>query len=110
MSSECFEGIDEGGSGETHRLSVHSEVCLLRYPCCVVCIVLQSLELFLILNKEVFVDNFQCFLGRWAAFLVQAGIDVLEGVPVRSFQFANIRWEHIRHIFHVDNLPDFLLG
>ena len=83
---------------------------MLLYHCCVVRSVLQGLELFLILNKEVFVDSFECFLGLWTTLLVEAGIDVLERVPVRRLQLANIRWEHIRHIFYVDNLPDFLLG
>ena len=89
----------KGGSGETQGLPVHSEVWALRYHCRVIRRVLQGLELLLILNKEVFVDRFQRFLRLWAALLVQAGIDILEGVSVCPFELSNVDLCHFRNGF-----------
>ena len=67
------------------------------------------MEFFLVLDKELILDKWiNSPLRKSMMLLVQAWVDLLEGVSICSLQFAQITWKHLGHTLLVDDLPNLL--
>ena len=66
------------------------------------------MEFFLVLDEELILDQWINSALRKNTLLVQAWVNVLEGVSICSLQFAQIAWKHLGHTLLVDDLPNLL--